>query len=286
MKHEKLFNEETSIPDIRHLLWERKTNFVNFGLTSMNEIKELLDPFEPITLQEMDRVKLMNRMDTKFAFRFSELNTLLPLLTLNYRVLTIEGTNTPHYESLYFDDERFSFFRDHHNGKGDRFKVRIRKYVESNLFFLEVKHKMKGRTDKKRIVTDQFNEVLPESDLAFVQKELQANKNLVPTMWNSFQRITLVSKTENERLTLDFNILFEKDGVKKSFKQLVIAELKQEDLNRNSVFYQLMKGQRIRPYRLSKYCLGSVEIYGEEKLKFNRFKKKLLYLKKINHDAI
>ena len=268
------------------LLWERKTNFVNFGLTSMNEIKELLDPFEPITLQEMDRVKLMNRMDTKFAFRFSDLNTLLPLLTLNYRVLTIEGTNTPHYESLYFDDERFSFFRDHHNGKGDRFKVRIRKYVESNLFFLEIKHKIKGRTDKKRIVTDQFNEVLPESDLAFVHKELQANKNLVPTMWNSFQRITLVSKTENERLTLDFNILFEKDGVKKSFKQLVIAELKQEDLNRNSVFYQLMKEQRIRPYRLSKYCLGSVEIYGKDKLKFNRFKKKLLYLKKINHDAI
>lgn len=265
---------------------ERKTNFVNFGLTSMNEIKELLDPFEPITLQEMDRVKLMNRMDTKFAFRFRDLNTLLPLLTLNYRVLTIEGTNTPHYESLYFDDERFSFFRDHHNGKGDRFKVRIRKYVESNLFFLEIKHKIKGRTDKKRIVTDQFNEVLPESDLAFVQNELQANKNLVPTMWNSFQRITLVSKTENERLTLDFNILFEKDGVKKSFKQLVIAELKQEDLNRNSVFYQLMKEQRIRPYRLSKYCLGSVEIYGEDKLKFNRFKKKLLYLKKINHDAI
>ena len=268
------------------LIWERKTNFVNFGLTSMNEIKQLLAPFEPITLQEMDRVKLMNRMDTKFAFRFSDLNIILPLLIENYKVLTIEETNTPHYESLYFDDERFSFFRDHHNGKGDRFKVRIRKYVESNLFFLEIKHKIKGRTDKKRIVTDQFNEVLPESDLAFVQNELHSNKNLVPTMWNSFQRITLVSKTENERLTLDFNILFEKDGVKKSFKQLVIAELKQEDLNRNSVFYQLMKEQRIRPYRLSKYCLGSVEIYGEDKLKFNRFKKKLLYLKKINHDAI
>jgi hypothetical protein len=151
---------------------------------------------------------------------------------------------------------------------------------------LEVKHKFKGRTDKKRIATDQFNEVLPESDLLFVQSELSANKNLVPIMWNSFQRITLVSKTAIERITLDFNILFEKDGVKKSFKQLVIAELKQEDLDRNSPFYQLMKDRQIRPYRLSKYCLGSVEIYGEEKLKFNRFKKKLLYLKKINHDAI
>jgi len=267
-------------------VWVRKANFVNFGLTSMNEINDLLTPFEPITLKEMDRVKLMNRMDTKFAFRTSDLNKLLPLLTEHYRVLTIEGTNTPHYESLYFDDERFSFFKDHHNGKGDRFKVRIRKYVESNLFFLEIKHKIKGRTDKKRIVTDQFNEVLPESDLAFVQNELHSNKNLVPTMWNSFQRITLVSKTENERLTLDFNILFEKDGIKKSFDKLVIAELKQEDLNRNSAFYRLMKVHQIRPYRLSKYCLGSVEIYGEGKLKFNRFKKKLLYLKKINHDAI
>jgi hypothetical protein len=247
---------------------------------------ELLQSFEPISLQEMDRVKLMNRVDTKFAFTVCELNALLPLLSDSYHVLTIELTTTPHYESLYFDDERFTFFRDHHNGKVNRYKVRIRKYVESNLFFLEVKHKIKGRTDKKRIVTDQFNEVLPESDLAFVQNELQSNKNLVPTMWNSFQRITLVSKTENERLTLDFNIVFEKDGVKKSFQQLVIAELKQEKINRNSAFYQLMKKHQIRPYRLSKYCLGSVEIYGEEKLKFNRFKKKLLYLKKINHDAI
>jgi hypothetical protein len=44
-----------------------------------------------------------------------------------------------------------------------------------------------------------------------------------------------------------------------------------------------MKKERIRPYRLSKYCIGSVEIYGEEVLKFNRFKKKLLFLNKINH---
>jgi hypothetical protein len=253
----------------------------------MNEISELLNLFESISLDEMDKKsKLMNRMDTKFAFTKETLLNVLPPLSLHYHVLKIEETTTPHYESLYFDDEKFSFFKDHHNGKGDRFKVRIRKYVESNIFFLEIKHKIKGRTDKTRIATNQFNEVLPESDLAFVQGELNSNKNLVPTMWNSFQRITLVSKTETERLTLDFNISFEKDGVKKAFNQLVIAELKQEDLNRNSAFYQLMKSMQIRPYRLSKYCLGSVEIYGEDKLKFNRFKKKLLYLKKINHDPI
>jgi hypothetical protein len=66
----------------------------------------------------------------------------------------------------------------------------------------------------------------------------------------------------------------------------MIAELKQEDLDRNSPFYVLMKKQQIRPYRLSKYCLGSIEIYGENQLKFNRFKKKLLHLKKIENDIL
>ena len=249
----------------------------------MNEINDLLTPFEPITLKEMDRVKLMNRMDTKFAFRTNDLSKLLPLLTEHYRVLTIEGTNMPHYESLYFDDASFSFFRDHHNGKADRYKVRIRKYVESNIHFLEIKHKIKGRTDKRRILTNDFNELQDEKERDFLRRQLNEDAQLVPTMWNAFQRITLVSKTSKERLTLDFNIHFHMGEVKRDFAQLVIAELKQESLDRNSPFYKLMKKERIRPYRLSKYCIGSVEIYGEEVLKFNRFKKKLLFLNKINH---
>jgi hypothetical protein len=114
-------------------------------------------------------------------------------------------------------------------------------------------------------------------------RQLNDNAQLKPTMWNAFQRITLVSKTSKERLTLDFNINFHMGDVKRDFNQLVIAELKQESLDRSAPFYQLMKKERIRPYRLSKYCIGSVEIYGEEVLKFNRFKKKLLFLNKINH---
>jgi hypothetical protein len=103
-------------------------------------------------------------------------------------------------------------------------------------------------------------------------------------MWNSFQRITLINKTLNERLTFDFNINFQHQNTERNFRNLVIAELKQEDLDRNSPFYVLMKNLQIRPYRLSKYCLGSMEIYGENQLKFNRFKKKLLLLKKIEND--
>jgi len=128
----------------------------------MSKIETILNDFQPISLAEMDRVKLMNRTDTKFAFSIERFHSILPNLLDFYDALEIAATRTPHYESLYFDDSQFSFFKDHHNGKTNRFKVRIRKYVESDILFLEVKHKFKGRTDKKRIPMGDFEEKFDE----------------------------------------------------------------------------------------------------------------------------
>ena len=109
---------------------------------------------------------------------------------------------------------------------------------------------------------------------------------LQPKMWNSFSRLTLVHKELNERLTLDMDLTFSWGEEHRMFDQLVIAELKQETVSRKSTFFELMKKRGIRPYRLSKYCIGAIELYGSTRLKFNRFKKKLLTLKKINtHSA-
>ena len=248
------------------------------------QINEALKDFEPISLLEMDRVKLMNRVDTKFAFSVTEFLTFLPHLANQYSILEIEGTRTPFYESLYLDDSQFTFFRDHHNGRTNRFKVRYRKYVESNLSFLEIKHKVKGRTEKSRIKVDDIPLDLLEKHTNFIEGIVTQDVNLKPVMWNSFHRMTLVNKSENERLTLDFDLTFKWNDKTQNFNNLIIAELKQENVNRNSVFYQLMKSRYIRPYRLSKYCIGSIELYGDS-LKFNRFKKKLLQLKKINNYA-
>ena len=43
----------------------------------MQDILNILNKFSPISLAEMDRVKLMNRIDTKFAFRIGLLEELL-----------------------------------------------------------------------------------------------------------------------------------------------------------------------------------------------------------------
>src|SRR5690606_28168066 len=103
-----------------------------------------------IHLNEMDQVKLMDRVDTKYAFPLSKMSELLPQLVSEYRIFEINGVRLPTYKSLYYDDEKFTFYADHHKGKPNRYKVRIRNYVESGLFFLEVKHKNKGRVNKKR----------------------------------------------------------------------------------------------------------------------------------------
>jgi hypothetical protein len=247
----------------------------------MDEILNITETFRPITLSEMDGVKLMNRIDTKFALSLEKLIEILPQLKEHYHILEVADTRVPMYESLYFDDADFSFYKDHHNGKTNRFKVRMRKYVESDLFFFEIKHKHKGRTDKKRIATDGFSQSLSPEHLAFLKKYMSEEKDLKANMWNAFNRITLVNNEAKERLTLDFNLKFYWEDDHYEFDNLVIAELKQETVNRNSAYYELMKRNRIRPYRLSKYCIGSIELYSGS-LKYNRFKQKLLKLKSIN----
>ena len=146
----------------------------------------------------------------------------------------------------------------------------------------KLKHKIKGRTDKKRIKTEDFSENLDIDQLAFLNQYLTKNSELKPKLWNSFNRITLINNIDEERLTLDFNLQFNWEEADHKFDNLVIAELKQSKLTRNSPFFQLMKINYIRPYRLSKYCIGAIELYKEKNIKYNRFKEKLLKLKSIN----
>ena len=247
-----------------------------------DHIKPIISEFTKITLNEMDEVKLMNRVDTKFAFNFSQLKTILSAIKDSYKILEIEGTRMPFYESLYFDEENFKFYNDHYVGKEDRFKVRFRKYVESNLSFLEVKHKIKGRTKKSRITADEIPQSLNEDQQFFLEKMLKSEIELVPKLWNSFHRITLVNNDIKERLTLDFDLTFKWENHEVKLDNLVIAELKQEFVNRNSPFFAHMKKMVIRPYRLSKYCLGTLEVYGTGTMKYNRFKEKLRKLRSIN----
>ena len=54
-----------------------------------NPVSEILKTFDPISLQEMDNVKLMDRTDTKFTFNIRELPAVLQEAKSDYKILEV-----------------------------------------------------------------------------------------------------------------------------------------------------------------------------------------------------
>lgn len=251
----------------------------------MSEIKDILNTFDSITLSEMDSVKLMDRTDTKFVFNSVELSSILSQLTADYKILEINNARISKYESLYFDTPNFDLYHKHQTGKLNRYKIRFRKYVESNLNFFEVKLKNnKGRTIKNRVKQEQVGQIIQNQAKELLNDKTNLlSENLEPKIWVNYSRITLVNKNSPERVTIDLNLHFIKEEQIKYIQNLIIAEVKQ-DKTSYSPFMKLMKKLHIRQGSISKYCFGIITFF--EKIKHNNFKPKLIPIKKITHVAI
>lgn len=248
----------------------------------MTELENILSEYDPISLGEMDNVQLLNRVDTKFVLSNNQFLKLLVDLTPFYKALEVNGIRTARYKSLYFDTDELDHYMNHHNGHPNRYKVRIRRYEDSDLCFLEIKHKQKGRTDKQRIKIKDFELNLSDDSVDFISQIMPESKNLKPSLWNSFNRITLVNEVLKERVTFDIGLHY-KEGVRSQddlgYDNIVIAEVKQERENRKSPIMRLLKSYGIRRARVSKYCIGMGLTNPE--LKQNKFKQKYLLIDKI-----
>ena len=249
----------------------------------MKAINNILSSFEPISLNQMDEVKLMNRTDTKFVFEYSLLNKVMEEIKAHYYALDINGIRLNAYRCLYFDTEDFKFYFEHHNGKKNRNKVRYREYIDSGLCFLEIKKKYnKGKTIKERIKVAKIPARLTKEGNSFVQQIIGADDALVPKHWNKFSRITLVNKHIKERLTIDLGITFEAEEKQSQLDNMVIAEVKQEKVNYASTFMRVIKKHGVRPFRISKYCMATASLFPI--LKSNKFKPKFLKINKLKDD--
>jgi hypothetical protein len=252
----------------------------------MTGLTEILGQMEPISLAEMDRVKLMDRTDTKFSFRAGLLPSVLQQIRIHYHVLDIKGKRLADYKTLYYDTSSLELYTQHHNGKLNRYKIRHRTYVDSGLGFLEVKFK----NNKGRTIKDRIREITPlthwdHNAAQFLdEKTPYSPADLVPTLWVNYSRMTLVSKHTTERVTIDLNLAFEKDGVGKSLDSLAIAEVKQEKAG-GSVFIEAMKDFHIQEGAISKYCMAVA--YTCADVKKNGFKEKLRSIQKIiDYDVV
>ena len=246
----------------------------------MSNLPQIVADFSPISLDEMDDVKLMSRTDTKFAFKANKMPFLLQKLLPFYRVLVIDGELIHDYKSLYYDTNNRKFYLDHHNGRVNRNKIRFREYVGSKLTFLEIKRKNnKGKTIKKRMRVDAISNELSEKQQNYIEKIIGRPMEVNAKQWINFSRITFVHKTQKERLTIDVNLTFENSNEKGDMKHIVIAEVKQERMSRSSDFMRIAKEMYILPIRISKYCLTTLALNPE--LKKNRFKEKVLFINKL-----
>jgi len=229
----------------------------------------------------MDSVKLMDRTDTKYIFNLLQFDMIMRDIQPYYRVLEVEGKRLSRYETLYYDTAELALYHKHHIGKLNRYKIRHRTYLESNIGFLEVKFKNnKGRTIKTRISIKDVPYSWGEDCTNFISKSLPYNPDtLLPVIWINYSRLTLVNRTSAERLTIDLGLEFIKDKQSRKFEKLIIAEVKQEKRSA-SPFMEVMKKYHIREGSISKYCMGIAFTY--EDVKKNNFKARLKTINKKN----
>lgn len=278
---------------IKNITLYLQNNYKNVTVT------ELLNSYEPITLDEMSSIRLMNRTDVKFVTTKKMLAKLLVMAHDDYMVQEIDGKRMASYYTVYFDTERCDMFMVHHNGKLNRQKLRIRSYVDSNLNFLEVKTKNNhGRTSKQRVAVDNFSPADPQYDVIFddnrngpvescsefVARCLNYDiASLHEQIENRFDRITLVNKHKTERLTIDLNLSFHNLVTRNdaSFDDIVIIELKRDGMAFSPVL-EMLRSLRIMPMGFSKYCMGMVTT--DSGLKNNRFIQRLRMMEKLRQN--
>ena len=224
---------------------------------------EDLAPMAPITLEEMNSVKLMNRVDAKYLTNEATLRGILSdAAAAGYRVLETEGQRISPYDTIYYDTPGLRMFCDHHNRRLVRQKVRTRCYVQSGDAFLEIKRKNNhGRTKKKRIGIPlsemmDFHADSPACEYLASHSWFQAGE-LSPVLETAFRRITLVNPGLTERLTIDTQLQFQnfRSGKSTTLQDAVIIELKQ-DGRMASPMRGILLDRRVKPVRVSKYCIA------------------------------
>lgn len=249
----------------------------------MDKIITSLNKLGPISLKEMDSVKLLNRTDTKYVVNKNILPVILNDIKDKYFVLEIDKQRLFSYESLYFDTEGLFMFTAHHNGKLNRYKIRKREYIESKLNYLEIKFKNnKGRTIKKRICGDDLSDNLSDRAKGFIAENTPFKpEGLKGQVTTAFKRFTLVNKNLTERITVDLNVSFKNHLKNAKFNNISIIEVKQDKLTNDSLLTEKLRENKIQPGSFSKYCFGTV-LTGNN-IKTNNFKPKLLQINKIEY---
>ena len=249
------------------------------------EITDILASFKSLKLEEMEKVKLMDRNDTKFVLPLSQVPALLQIMRDKYNVLEINSQRISPYSTVYLDTHDHMFFNQHITGRNGRVKIRYRNYLSTGITFLEIKKKTKKkRTVKWRTENTLSGDKFDECAVNFIKKHLELDTDeLKPVLVNSFKRITLSANDPPERITIDLDLAFSiPGGNEKNLPLIAIAELKCDGMASRSPFSLLAKELSLHPTGFSKYCIGNALLYDIPRI--NMLKPKLLLINRIENE--
>lgn len=254
-------------------------------------IFDVLKDFATISLEELNAtMSLMERIEKKYMISLEDLGKLMQEFCDDYYILAIKGNSIFTYDNIYMDTDDFLFYHQHEQWKKSRMKVRSREYVDSNIAFFECKQREGDLIRKSRYgLPVEESKVLTNQSAAFYQNICNslnldhAHAILKPTIRTLYKRVTLCSKKNDERITIDFDVQVQdimKDGTEKiSLGPVAIIETKSSHKTSKShtviekFGYKEAKG-------CSKYCLGIIYTGHVEDTK--RFKSTLKFIEKVN----
>ena len=171
--------------------------------TTTSTTSDPFAPFGPISLAALNaKAAMLERLDNKYVVRSPALQAIVADLARSFDVLEIDCQRSFTYETCYFDDADLRSYFDHHQGRRQRMKVRVRRYVDAALCFVEVKLKDKrGMTVKKRMpyAPEKFG-TLDDAALEHVRRSHEAvygrpfDRPLAAVLSMRYRRTTLVAR--------------------------------------------------------------------------------------------
>lgn len=259
--------------------------------TINTKLFDVLKDFDTISLEELNAtMSLMERIEKKYMISLNDLGKLMKEFYKDYYILAIKGNSIFTYDNIYMDTKDFLFFHQHESGQKNRMKVRSREYVDSNLAFFECKQRegdviRKSRyglpVEESKVLTNQsaafYENVCTSLDLEY------AHENLQPTLRTLYKRVTLCSKKNDERITIDFDIRVQ--DVTQENAELIpfgpIAIIETKSSRKKSKSHDTIEALGYKEARgCSKYCLGM--LYAGHIGETKRFKATMKFIEKAN----
>ena len=221
--------------------------------------------FRPTDLERLNATAAMLvRRDNKYVVREEVLRPAWSALAGRFDMLEIDGRRDFVYDTCYFDDPAHTSYFDHHRGRRRRCKIRMRKYVDAQLCFAEIKLKGKrGQTEKQRVAcpVHQYGvlDARTESQIRAAYRNLyrrDLEQTLAPIVWMRYRRTTLVARQGGERMTIDRGMVFaDASGTCRIDDDLVIVETKSG--NANGIADKVLRSLHQHPTNAaSKYCVS------------------------------